>query len=126
MTRINVVPVEELCDQHLLAEHRELTRIPNGVVSGKYRKFDNIPETYRLGAGHVMQFLNERYTALHAECLARGFNVTYKFPAEVLSIPGIVSDYVPTAEAFIANRARIAERMPAKARFTRKGADQCL
>lgn len=29
MTRINLVPPEELCDQHLLAEHRELTRIPN-------------------------------------------------------------------------------------------------
>ncbi|HGJ5874346.1 MAG TPA: pyrimidine dimer DNA glycosylase/endonuclease V [Arsenophonus apicola] len=29
MTRINVIPPNELCDQHLLAEHRELTRIPN-------------------------------------------------------------------------------------------------
>lgn len=25
MTRINVVDVETLCDQHLLAEHRELS-----------------------------------------------------------------------------------------------------
>ncbi|OYQ73494.1 hypothetical protein B9T20_07170 [Wohlfahrtiimonas sp. G9077] len=32
MTRINVVDVETLCDQHLLAEHRELTRIPNDIV----------------------------------------------------------------------------------------------
>ena len=36
MTRINVVQVQELCDQHLLAEWRELTRIPNGVVTGKF------------------------------------------------------------------------------------------
>ena len=36
MTRINLVPPEELCDQHLLAEHRELTRIPNAVAKGKY------------------------------------------------------------------------------------------
>lgn len=37
MTRINVVPPSELCDQHLLAEFRELTRIPNGVLYGKFK-----------------------------------------------------------------------------------------
>jgi len=36
MTRINLVPPQELCDQHLLAEHRELTRIPNAVARGRY------------------------------------------------------------------------------------------
>jgi hypothetical protein len=36
MTRINVVPVTELCDKHLLAEHRELKRIPNRIVKGKF------------------------------------------------------------------------------------------
>lgn len=36
MTRINLIPPEELCDQHLLAEHRELTRIPNAVARGKF------------------------------------------------------------------------------------------
>ena len=36
MTRINLVPPAELCDQHLLAEHRELTRIPNAVARGHY------------------------------------------------------------------------------------------
>jgi len=29
MTRINLIPVSELTDEHLLAEHRELKRIPN-------------------------------------------------------------------------------------------------
>ena len=32
MTRINLIPPKELCDQHLLAEFRELTRIPNAVA----------------------------------------------------------------------------------------------
>jgi len=36
MTRINLVPPEELCDQHLLAELRELPRIPNAVLKGRY------------------------------------------------------------------------------------------
>ena len=39
MVIVNVVPVHELCDQHLLAEHRELTRIPNGLLSGKLKPF---------------------------------------------------------------------------------------
>lgn len=34
MTRINLIAPAELCDQHLLAEHRELTRIPNAVAKG--------------------------------------------------------------------------------------------
>jgi hypothetical protein len=29
MTRVKLVPVKELYDQHLLAEHREIKRIPN-------------------------------------------------------------------------------------------------
>lgn len=125
MTRINVVPVEELCDQHLLAEHRELTRIPNGIASGRHTNFNNIPPTYRLGAGHVTFFLNklafllQRYNALHSECLKRGFNVTYKWPSDLPQTWGLWQGYEPTEEALATNRARIAERMPAKARFTK-------
>ena len=36
MTRINLINVEELTDQHLLAEHREIKRIPNVISKGKY------------------------------------------------------------------------------------------
>ena len=82
MTRINLVPPAELCDQHLLAEHRELTRIPNAVAKGKYH-LKGQPAEYKLGEGHVrfffnkLTFLKKRYDALHAECKARGFNVQY-------------------------------------------------
>lgn len=48
MTRINLVPPAELCDQHLLAEHRELTRIPNAVLKGKF-SLDGQPNEYKLG-----------------------------------------------------------------------------
>ena len=73
MTRINLVPPSELCDQHLLAEHRELTRIPNAVAKGKFH-LKGQPAEYKLGEGHVrfffnkMAFLKKRYDALHAEC----------------------------------------------------------
>ena len=47
MTRINLVSPAELCDQHLLAEHRELTRIPNAVAKGKF-SLKGQPDDYKL------------------------------------------------------------------------------
>lgn len=123
MTRINLVPPSELCDQHLLAEHRELTRIPNAVAQGRYH-LRGQPADYKLGEGHVrfffdkLLFLQKRYAALHQECLARGFNVQNRWADNLPQNPDLWRDYQPTETALAANRARIAERMPAKARFT--------
>ena len=82
MTRINAgFPVKKLTDKHLLAEHREIKRIPNTIKSGK-AKFENIPQNFTLGAGHVkffydkLGYLKERYLEIHRECILRGFNVT--------------------------------------------------
>lgn len=83
MTRINAnLQVKLLSDEHLLAEHREIKRIPvvlqKSIKSGS---INNIPESFRLGAGHVLFFLNKlqfvfnRYKEIHTECIKRGFNV---------------------------------------------------
>ena len=123
MTRINLVPPEELCDQHLLAEHRELTRIPNAVAKGKYH-LKGQPAEYKLGEGHVrfffnkLAFLKKRYDALHAECKARGFNVQYIWNETLPDNPSLWLDYEATEAALQINRERIQERMPLKARFT--------
>ncbi|QGM81304.1 pyrimidine dimer DNA glycosylase/endonuclease V [Otariodibacter oris] len=123
MTRINVVPVTELCDQHLLAEHRELTRIPNAVAKGKYN-LNGQPLDYKLGEGHVrfffnkLTFLKRRYDALHEECKKRGFNVQYIWPTELPTDPALWLDYQVTEQAIKLNRERIQLRMPQKARFT--------
>lgn len=81
MTRISAtIMPEELCDQMLIAEHREIVRIPNCIKSGK-AKLEDIPEDFRLGSGHVKFFYNKiaylymRYNRLRVECLMRGFNV---------------------------------------------------
>lgn len=130
MTRINVVPVETLCDQHLLAEHRELTRIPNSILSGK-AKVDvlKIPKEYTLGTGHVrffydkLEFLYNRYNQIHNECINRGFNVTHIWPSEVhmgnLKFKYLFKNWAITEDAININKARIMERMPAKPRFTK-------
>ena len=81
MTRINVgIPPAELTDKHLLAEHREIKRIPNCIAKGRYN-MDGIPDRFKLGKGHVKFFYNKleylflRYVKLHLECKYRGFNV---------------------------------------------------
>ena len=99
MTRINLgVKPSELCNKHLLAEHRELKRIPNIIKSGRY-SLDNIPKHFTLGTGHVKFFYNKllylkkRYIQIHKECLKRGFNVT-NFLSSFDNLPvSLMNDY---------------------------------
>ena len=84
MTRINAfIKPAELCDQMLLAEHREIKRIPNVISKSKKKLNDyDIPDDFRLGAGHVLffynkvEYLHERYIEIRIECRKRGFEVT--------------------------------------------------
>jgi hypothetical protein len=82
MTRINAgIPPQKLTNRHLLAEHREIKRIPNVIKNGK-AKLENIPKQFSLGKGHVKFFYNKlgylhaRYVEIRTECEARGFNIT--------------------------------------------------
>lgn len=102
MTRINVgIDASELPDKLLLAEHREITRIPNAVKEGK-AKIKDIPDTFRLGAGHVkffytrLLYLKKRYTLLYNECIERGFNITNKSSAFDELPSYTMADYHPT------------------------------
>lgn len=124
MTRINLVPVTELCDQHLLAEHRELTRIPNGIVSGKLKpKYKDAPKQYTLGPGHVkffvdkLEWLFNRHWELSVECSKRGFQVQDIWPYGGGLPASCYNNYVPTKEEIELNRARIIERMPTRPRY---------
>ena len=74
MTRINVgIPVVELTRQHLIAEHREIKRVPNAIKNGRY-SLHNQPNTFTLGKGHVkffytrLLYLQNRYEDLYDEC----------------------------------------------------------
>lgn len=50
MTRINLIPVQELTNKHLIAEKHEITRV---FALAKNSKSPKIPNTYRTGTGHV-------------------------------------------------------------------------
>jgi deoxyribonuclease (pyrimidine dimer) len=87
MTRINLVKVEDLADQHLFAEWREIKMVPAALRRSMRTKLESdilksIPKKYTLNSGHVlffynkMKFLEERYHALTYELQDnRGYNV---------------------------------------------------
>ena len=121
MTRINLVHPSKLCDQHLLAELRELPRIPNGVISGRLKmRYVDAPARYVLGAGHVKFFVNKlrwlwmRYAALMAEAKRRRFYVEDRFPVAELQRMKLLesSVYTPSESEVAVNVARITERTP--------------
>ena len=120
MTRINCgIKVEKLTNKHLLAEHREIKRIPNCLHKSN---LENIPEKFCLGPGHVKFFYDKglytfnRYVELYNECIKRNFNVTdfrnawdiYKQRLD------LYNDYTPTNEDIKIITQRINEKLTNK------------
>lgn len=117
MTRINVgIAPRELTGKHLLAEHREMKRIPNAVREGK-AIIKNIPSTFGLGSGHVKFFYNKlgylkrRYIAVYEECLVRGYNVQCYLSAWDGIDDQLMGEYTPTKQDRSIVQQRIAERL---------------
>lgn len=128
MTRLNLVPPEELADQHLFAEWREIKMVPRSLARslqarGTQGVLRVVPPTFRLNEGHVCFFydkghyLQRRYAALTRELLDRGihdFDRTAKL--DKLGIYGTLplafcSDYEPTEDALAIVRDRLAVRL---------------
>jgi len=117
MTRINAgVHPFELPDKLLLAEHREIVRIPNAVRSGRAVLEGKIPKDFTLGTGHVRFFYDKigylltRYLEIFLECEDRDFNVTWMGGA-FREIPDKqMNNWSPTTEA----RRLIIERIESK------------
>ena len=120
MTRINVgIPPAELVNQHLIAEHREIKRIPNCIAKGKYN-MDGIPDKFKLGTGHVKFFYNKllylknRYISLYNECIKRGFNVQNYISAWDNVPQELMNDYKVEDNDIKIIKQRIDERRPKK------------
>lgn len=124
MTRINIVPVDTLFDQHLLAEHREIKRVPNCIKKGKY-SLQWQPEKYTMGTGHVkffydkLKYLSNRYQDLHKECIKRGFNVE-DYSDCFQDVPQeLDNNYSPDDDAFSENKQRLDNKYLEKPNFYR-------
>lgn len=130
MTRINLVHVRELADQHLMAEYRELPRIFGAVrkhvQAGKKVKDFKISSTYILGTGHVtffydkLKFLANRHHDLVLECLRRGINISNTGINDISDISAEwCGDYLPSTSEVDLSRSRIIEKIQAKPDFYR-------
>ena len=132
MTRINVIPPDELTDQHLIAEYREIFMVGSSLVrsmrSPHWEKNKlKIPTTFTLNKGHVSFFYNKglylenRYNELIYEMKLRGMNPDpnrafkrFQWP------PELYNDWAPTLQAMQIVRARIAFRISQKPNWYRK------
>lgn len=83
MTRINLVPPDELADQHLVAEYREIFMVGSSLQRslaspGWLNTLNNLPDTFTLNTGHVKFFydkglyLSNRYNSITHEMKRRG------------------------------------------------------
>lgn len=120
MTRINVgIPPKKLTRQHLIAEHREIKRIPNVVSKGKFN-LKGQPKEFTLGTGHVkffydkLGYLKRRYEELYSECHERKYNVTYYGDAWDNIPEHLMGDYQPTDRDIQIITERINERLNGK------------
>lgn len=119
MTRINCgIDPKLLTRQHIIAESREIKRIPNTIVSGKAIVKD-IPPQFTLGTGHVRFFYNKlgyllsRYRQVRDECKARGYNIT-DYESAWNGVPSeLMNDYTPTDR----DRKIVIERLISKDRY---------
>ena len=109
MTRINIVPTNELTDQHLIAEYREITMIPASL----YRTLNS----YNKG-----KYLHKRYKQIVNEMKLRGFkpDVNRTFPIDVFKDNGLYDDWIPTLEDYKVIRERIDEKIALKPEWYRK------
>ena len=83
MTRINLVDPQELTDQHLVAEYREIFMVGSSLVrslASPNWNDNKIPKQFSLNKGHVSffydkgEYLYKRYLDLIDEMKRRGMN----------------------------------------------------
>lgn len=133
MTRINLVPVETLSRNHLIAEYRELPSVFGHVRRAQERgvtpaTLEGQPAEYTLGTGHMKFFytrlgwLLKRYEQLVAEMRERGYGP--KYPDLASKMIGIddhwFGQWEPTDAEIATSQARIDERLSERMTYKNK------
>lgn len=125
MTRINLVEVETLSDQHLLAEYRELPRMASFAnKTTKHQK--DIPVSFTLNTGHMTffldkaEFLEERHQKVTQELLKR--KVSLNNPEKFVMVRNArfqQKQWKPTTPEISISQKRIQEKLDMKPKFYR-------
>ena len=123
MTRINLVPITELSDQHLVAEYREIFMVgpslQRSLKSPNWNKTkETLPKEFTLNKGHVKFFYNKgkylynRYLELIKEMKNRGMrpDPLRKFKREQWP-DELFNDWMPSAKDLEIKRERIQLRI---------------
>jgi len=136
LTRINILPVEELTDQHLMAEYREIfmigSALQKSLSSPKWDK-KRIPKKLTLGTGHVMffydkgKYLCNRYEQIKNELTNRNFNLDKTRTFKVSQFPTeYYNDWESTDRDRAILRERIEERIQQKPKWYRHNGKSLL
>ena len=132
MTRINIINVSELTDQHLIAEYREITMVPaalNRTINSRNGlDVNNIPKEFTLNKGHVTffydkgKYLFKRYNLLINEMKKRGFNPNKNrlFPTKIFIDNHLFHDWEPKLKDLKTIRLRILLKIQQKPNWYRK------
>ena len=131
MTRINLVPITELSDQHLVAEYREIFMVgpslQRSLKSLNWNKTkETLPKEFTLNIGHVKFFYNKgkylynRYLELIKEMKNRGMrpDPLRKFKREQWP-DELFNDWTPSANDLEIIRERIQIRIKQKPNWYR-------
>jgi len=123
--RINIIPVQELADQHLRAEYNEIKFSADYYRRSKKTKVGidktRIGKEYTLSTGHAYMWYDKfayivnRLKELCVEMRARGYAVNYP----TIELAGVdeewnYGDYIPTPEGQKINVDRIVQRIEMK------------
>ena len=126
MTRINLVKPEELTNQHLVAEYREIfmvgSALQRSLKSPNWEKTKkSIPAEFTLNGGHVKffynkgKYLHKRYLGLVTEMKRRGMKPD---PSRVFKAhqwpDDLYRDWSPSLKELEIVRQRIQERIDQK------------
>ena len=120
MTRINIVPVEELSDQWLIAEYRELPRALKGNIS-----INDAPSNYTFGKGHMKWarkyalFTNKRMSDIVKEMDYRGFKHNFSADLSMYIKEDMKNDYTPNLSDLQISKNRLIEKYNKKPNFYR-------
>ena len=130
MTRVNVIPPQDLMDQHLMAEYREIRHVGPSLhrsLQSKNFNINTIPKNYTLNNGHVKFFYNKglylyrRFNELRCELLYRGYNINKDITFNIdYFLPNFFNDWIPTNKDMEINLNRINQRIKEKPNFYRK------
>lgn len=124
MVRVNIIDPKKLSDQHLIAEYNEILMLLGYVRRNLNFNLSEIPETYRLGKGHIkffknkLKYLQNRHELIKNEMRIREFKTNKVFDLKGIKNE-LINDWKPKNKDFEIIKERIRYKINLKPNFYR-------